>query len=227
MRKFKQSLKLDDLENYLFNQLINYLPDNIIINRKILKDCVSIAIKRIEICFENNNNKYYGDENNIYFNHLNGDHYPVFLYFVSNNAFNFNDEILATKVFMLNKMMFGLDVFYKVKLPKHFMLVHATGTILGNASYGENLVVYQGVTIGSALVGGKYPIIGENTILYSNSSILGDCSIKDNFVLGANSSLINTNIESNKIVMGYYPNNKILDNENNFIRKYFNKTQIF
>ena len=45
--------------------------------------------------------------------------------------------------FLLNKLLFGIDVFYTVDLPKHYIFVHPIGTILGSgAIYSNYFVVY-------------------------------------------------------------------------------------
>jgi serine O-acetyltransferase len=139
---------------------------------------------------------------------------------VSNEAYLANDEILASKLFLLNKSLFGIDAFYSIKLPEHFLFVHPLGTVIGNADFGDFFVVYQGVTIGSTTEG-IYPTFSSSTILYSNSSIIGNCHISENFVLGANATLVNTDISGDKVVIGNYPNFSILENKNKLISNYF------
>jgi len=222
MRDLESSLSRTALTNYLSKQLQFYYPDGYSLNEKVLDYSVSLAIDRLRICFDPIVSKYYVNGSSSKFNHLNGDQYAMFLYFVSNNAYLVGEENLASKIFLLNKAMFGLDAFYSIKLPEHFLLVHPLGTILGNAAYGDYLVIYQGVTVGSTN-NGHYPTLGESTILYSNSSILGNCITGKNFVLAANSSLINSKIEDNKVALGNYPSNKIINNSNNLISNYFRR----
>ena len=112
-------------------------------------------------------------------------------------------------------------LFTKIKLPDVFIVVHPIGTVLGNAKYGEKMVFYQGVTVGSTHLG-KYPEFQGENILYSNSSVVGDCRIKSNVIFGANSSLINTNVDESLTVIGSYPNNRFIQskpiiNQNIFI----------
>jgi len=220
MRKLILSLPEANLMNLVERQLNLHFPDQQEINPTILKHCVENTINRIRKCFDPIDLKYYFQGNESYFNHLHGDHYASFLYFASNEAYLAGDEILASKLFLLNKTLFGLDAFYAVKMPEHFLLVHPLGTVLGNASYEDFLVVYQGVTIGSTTAG-IYPAFSTSTILYSNSSIIGKCHIGTNFVLGANASLVNTNIQDNKVVVGNFPNHSILENKNCLIDTYF------
>ena len=220
MRKLVLSITEINLLNLLQSQLMSNYPDKQKINKKTLKECVHNSIFRIQKCFNLVNLSYYIKGNNSYFNHLHGDHYAMFLYFVSNEAYLRNDEVLASKLFMLNKFYFGIDAFYSIKLPEYFLFTHPLGTVLGNASYENFLVVYQGVTVGSTN-SGIYPIFSTSTILFSNSSIIGDCQIGNNFVLGSKASLVNTNVKDNKVVVGNYPNHNILDNKNNLISNYF------
>lgn len=116
--------------------------------------------------------------------------------------------------------MFGIDVFYGIELPEVFMFVHPIGTILGNAKYSNYLVIYQGVTIGS-LINGRYPSFGERTIVYSNSSVIGDCQFGNNCIVGTNCYVIDTNLDNNQIVLGGYPSNRVVPNKKPTIDYYF------
>tara|TARA_Y100000589_G_C26879555_1_gene517425 strand:- start:353 stop:712 length:360 start_codon:yes stop_codon:yes gene_type:complete len=96
--------------------------------------------------------------------------------------------------------MHGIDMFYSLKLPNIFLLVHPIGTILGNAEYEDYFVCYQGCTIGSDGTG--YPVFKGPAVVYSNSSIIGKCSIGSNVVVGARSILINDSVKNDKTVVG-------------------------
>jgi serine O-acetyltransferase len=220
MRTLKVSIPEENLVNLVCSQLNFHFPDHLEVNVVTLKHCVKNGMLRIQKCFDPIILKYYGVGNESYFNHLHGDHYSMFLYFVSNEAYWANDEVLASKLFLLNKSLFGIDAFYAIKLPEHFLFVHPLGTILGNAQFEDFLVVYQGVTVG-ATTSGIYPTFSDQTILYSNSSIIGDCKIGSNFVLAANASLVNSNVPANKVVVGNFPSHLVLENKNNLISNYF------
>jgi serine O-acetyltransferase len=220
MRKLKLSISEEHLINLVKSQVIFHFPDHQEIDTKTLQHCVKNGIYRIRKCFDPILLKYYGQGDISFFNHLHGDQYAMFLYIISNEAYLANDEILASKLFLLNKSLFGIDAFYSIKLPDHFLFVHPLGTVLGNAHFGDFFVVYQGVTIGSTTEG-IYPTFSFYSILYSNSSIIGNCHTNENFVLAANASLVNTNIPANKVVVGNYPNHSILENKNSLISSYF------
>ena len=119
MKKLISSIENENLAIYLSNQLNNFFPDSNKINFKLIIPIVQNAIKKIEICFSKIKLPYYNSGINTYFNHLNGDHYCSFLYQVSRIAFLDDNLNLATKTFLLNKSLFGIDLFYTVELPKY------------------------------------------------------------------------------------------------------------
>lgn len=220
MRKLELSLTQELLTKYICKQLNTFFPDAAIVRKSDIDKSLIEALSKVEIAFSRINLPYYVKAGNSWFNHLHGDHYSAFLYLLSNTLYKNGNENAATKTFLLNKGLFGIDAFYKIELPEHFIFVHPVGTILGRATYSDFLVIYQGVTIG-ANVEGVYPIFGDDTILYSNSSIIGACKTGSGFILGANSSLVDSVVHQNKVVVGSYPNNRVLENKKQLIKHYF------
>ncbi len=207
---------------YVSKQIENHFPDGDHQEFRLQTEkVIEKVFQRIERCFVKIKSRYYRNHNDeVYFNHLNGDHYCSFLYLLSNELYKLGDENAASKAFLLNKTMFGIDAFYSIELPEVFLFIHPLGTIVGNASYSDYLVIYQGVTIGS-LIDGKYPNFSEKTIVYSNSSVLGDCNFGENCIVGARSYLIDTDLEDNQIALGNYPDNRIIENKKPTIDYYF------
>lgn len=116
----------------------------------------------------------------------------------------------AAKIFYLNKILHGVDWYYEIELPPHFMVEHPLGSILGRAKYGDYLLIYQGVTIGGnvSLNTGRitHPVIGNNVVFFSDAKVLGDVHVGNNVILSANSYVINEDIPDNSIVFGSSPN---------------------
>lgn len=220
MRRLELSLKPDALSEYVSRQVNTFFPDDTVIQRSDIYKSVTSALDRIEVSFSAVTLPYYVKDKNSWFNYLHGDHYSVFLYFLSNILYKNENEKAAEKLFLLNKTLFGIDTFYQIELPQHFVFVHPIGTILGRATYADYFVVYQGVTIG-ANSDGIYPVFKPETVLYSNSSVIGSCKTGSGFVLGSNSFIVDTDIADNKVVVGAYPTHRVLENKNNLIKKYF------
>ncbi len=103
----------------------------------------------------------------------------------------------------------GIDINPYARIGKCFFIDHGTGVVIGETSLiGENVRIYQGVTLGASsldkpldLVNKKrHPTIKDNVIIYANATILGgNTVIGNNVVIGAN-TLITHSIDDNKVV---------------------------
>ena len=207
---FSSSLPADSLAGYVERLLANHLPDGIDPGYDLTPH-VATALERVEHSFSNIHRKYYEHQGSIAFDHLNGDHMAAFLYLLGNSAWAATgDSVTPTKLFYLNKVMHALDLYFSVALPEIFLLVHPVGSVIGNAHYGDYFVVYQNCTIGAD--NGIYPHFGEGTVLYSRSSVLGNCTVGDNVVFAANSFVVNHDVPADSIVVGQYPSQRALPN---------------
>ena len=223
MSNLIMSIDKSTLKLYLNSQLNNHFPDNKE-NYEQLSAYVDKALIRLEFCFSQIKAKHFSDNGKVLFNYLNGDQYCMFLYFVSSEAYQNNDEVYYSKCSLLNKFLFSIDLFGHIKMPEVFLLVHPLGTIIGRAKFENYLVIYQNVTIGGIHSNDntiKYPSFGKGVALYSKSSILGDAVIADNTIVGANTSVIGKSYSENSLILGNYPNNIIKSNTSSVKDSFF------
>ncbi|MHC4479685.1 MAG: serine O-acetyltransferase EpsC [Planctomycetota bacterium] len=92
----------------------------------------------------------------------------------------------------------GIDIHPGATIGRHFFIDHGTGVVIGETSeVGENVRMYQGVTLGGyhfkidekgGLLRGykRHPTIEDDVIIYSNASILGPITVGKGAVIGAN-----------------------------------------
>jgi serine O-acetyltransferase len=92
----------------------------------------------------------------------------------------------------------GIDIHPGATIGEYFTIDHGTGVVIGETSrIGKNVKMYQGVTLGAKSfpldeqgnpIKGidRHPKIGDNVIIYSNSTILGNITIGDGAVIGGN-----------------------------------------
>ena len=203
------SMSADEIADYVRNLLSLHFPDGR--RNHFSQSNFSLALERCEYSFSRIKRKFYQHNDITLFDHTNADHMAAFLYFFANSIWkNSGETELPVKLSYLNKIMHGLDLFYSVEMPNIFLLVHPLGSILGKAKYQDYLVVYQNCTVGS--VDNDYPIIGKGVVLYSRSSVLGKCQVGDDVVFAANSSIVNTDVPSQTVVLGNYPNFRLKEN---------------
>ena len=92
----------------------------------------------------------------------------------------------------------GIDIHPAATIGSHFTIDHGTGVVIGATSIlGNHVKLYQGVTLGAKSfpldeqgrpIKGidRHPILGDNVIVYSNSTILGRITIGHDAVIGGN-----------------------------------------
>ena len=144
------------------------------------------------------------------FEHLNSNHALIYIYWLSHASHRLSDGLnsLPTKIFLLNKALHSVDIYYEVELPALFFCEHPVGTVLGRATYGDNFFFYQNCTVGGSIRNGQvaYPKLGKNVRMYSGASILGDARVGDNVTLGAGATVKNESVGPNVVVFGQSPN---------------------
>ena len=117
--------------------------------------------------------------------------------------------------------MTGIDIHPGATIGKNFFIDHGTSVIIGEtAEIGDNVKIYQGVTLGALsfprdekgnLIKGikRHPTVGNNVIIYSNASILGEKAIiGDNSTIGGN-VWITTKIPKGTIITHKPPKHKV------------------
>jgi len=92
----------------------------------------------------------------------------------------------------------GIDIHPGATIGSYFTIDHGTGTVIGETSViGEHVKIYQGVTLGAKsfpldekgnpIKGiARHPMIGDNVIIYANSTILGRINIGKDSIIGGN-----------------------------------------
>ena len=92
----------------------------------------------------------------------------------------------------------GIDIHPGAEIGKRFFIDHGTGVVIGETSViGENVKLYQGVTLGAMsfpkdergqiVKGGKrHPTIEDDVTIYAEATILGNITIGSGAVIGGN-----------------------------------------
>jgi serine O-acetyltransferase len=193
------SLTYSDFKSYVQKQLEHFFPDQITMNQEEWKKVMDVALDRTHFCFKHVILPAYSKNGNPYLNHLHSDQYAVFLWFLSSTVWKeTKNEIIANKLFYLNKSLHGISAMYNAALPDIFLLLHTVGTVLGRATYGDFFVASQGTTVGAQ--NDIYPVIGKGVGLLPYSSIIGNCKIGNRSVLGINATIYKEDIDQDQVI---------------------------
>lgn len=137
--------------------------------------------------------------------------YPGFaaivIYRIANILYNLNVPIIPRIMSEHAHQITGIDIHPGASIASPFFIDHGTGIVIGETTViGENVKIYQGVTLGALSVDKalaqtkRHPTIESNVVIYAQAVILGgSTTIGENSVVGGN-AWITDSIPSNSVV---------------------------
>ena len=133
------------------------------------------------------------------FNVLQSSQHCIFLYYLSNTIYRRSgDTATATRLFLMNKALNGIDLFYEIAMPEVFYIGHSVGIVLAKATYGNYLVLYQNSTVGRHK--DQIPVIGDRVVLYPNTAVIGRAVVGDDCVISQGTSVIGRSTPAGSMV---------------------------
>jgi len=118
--------------------------------------------------------------------------------------YNMHLFFIARLVSQLSRFLTGIEIHPGAKIGKSLFIDHGMGVVIGEtAIIGDNVLLYQGVTLGgTGLVKCKrHPTVGNNVVIGEGAKILGNITIGDNAYIGANAVVIK-DVPANSTVVG-------------------------
>lgn len=111
---------------------------------------------------------------------------------------------LLVAYFVMNccvQLASGISIQLDCEIGKGFVIHNFSCIFVLAERIGQNLTVNQGVTIGRLRGRSRLPVIGDNVYFGAGAKALGDVSIGDNVVIGANSVVL-MSVPDNCTVLG-------------------------
>lgn len=120
--------------------------------------------------------------------------YAIAMYRISHILWQLDIPVLPRMISEYAHGVTGTDIHPGASIGNSFFIDHATGVVIGEtAVIYDNVIIYQGVTLGGIKVEKalkntkRHPTIKNNVTIYANATILGgDVIIGENSVIGAN-----------------------------------------
>lgn len=100
---------------------------------------------------------------------------------------------LARLISQISRFCTGIEIHPGAKIGSRLFIDHGMGVVIGETcEIGDNVVLYQGVTLGGTgkEKGKRHPTIGNNVVIGSGAKVLGSFKIGDNSYVGANSVVL-------------------------------------
>ena len=112
--------------------------------------------------------------------------------------------LLPRSLSMLARSMTGIEIHPSARIGDGLFIDHGAGVVIGEtAEIGDNVTLYQGVTLGGTgfATGKRHPTVQDNVTIGSGAKLLGPITIGHGAKIGANSVVI-TDVPPNSTVVG-------------------------
>ncbi len=119
--------------------------------------------------------------------------HAIFWHRIAHSLYQHKFYFLARLISQIVRFFTGIEIHPGAKIGKGFFIDHGMGVVIGEtAEIGDNVTLYQGVTLGGTgkEKGKRHPTLGSNVIVAAGAKILGNIKIGNNVKIGAGSVVI-------------------------------------
>lgn len=111
---------------------------------------------------------------------------------------------LARVVSQVSRFFTGIEIHPGAKIGRRFFIDHGMGVVIGETcEIGDNVTVYQGVTLGGTgkEKGKRHPTIKDNVLIATGAKVLGSITVGENAKIGGGSVVLK-DVPPNSTVVG-------------------------
>jgi len=101
--------------------------------------------------------------------------------------------LLPRLISQFSRFLTGIEIHPGAKIGEGLFIDHGSGVVIGEtAEIGNNVTIYQGVTLGGTgkEKGKRHPTIGDNVVIGAGAKILGSLKVGNNVKIGAGSVVV-------------------------------------
>ena len=112
--------------------------------------------------------------------------------------------LLPRLISLFVRALTGIEIHPAARIGQGLFIDHGAGVVIGEtADIGDNVTLYQGVTLGGTgfATGKRHPTVQDNVTIGSGAKLLGPITIGHGAKIGANSVVI-TDVPPNSTVVG-------------------------
>ncbi|WP_274654083.1 serine O-acetyltransferase [Paenibacillus humicola] len=111
---------------------------------------------------------------------------------------------IARIISQISRFFTGIEIHPGARIGERLFIDHGMGVVIGETcEIGDNVVIYQGVTLGGTgkEKGKRHPTIGNNVVIGSGAKVLGSFTVGDNVNIGSNAVVLRE-VPPNSTVVG-------------------------
>jgi serine O-acetyltransferase len=129
--------------------------------------------------------------------------HAVLFHRVSHWFYNRRWFVTARLISHVARLLTGIEIHPGATIGKRLFIDHGLGVVIGEtAEIGDDVLLYQGVTIGGTGVqkGKRHPTLGNRVVVGTGASVLGNITLSDNVKVGAGSVVVHSVPEGSTVV---------------------------
>jgi serine O-acetyltransferase len=131
---------------------------------------------------------------------------PVLLCRLAHSLYRLKLGLLSKAVSLLNFFLFGIEIAVRCPVGRGLFLPHTQGTVIGAWSIGENVTIFQGVTLGAKELDFSYqessrPTVEDGVTIGAGAKVIGGLVLGSDSRVGANAVVLN-DVASGSLVVG-------------------------
>ncbi len=114
---------------------------------------------------------------------------------LAHTLWNWDIPFFPRLVSHISRFLTGIEIHPGVKIGEGLFIDHGMGVVIGEtAEIGNNVVLYQGVTLGGTSLQRKkrHPTLGDNVVVGSGAKLIGAITIGNDSKIGSGSVVVNS-----------------------------------
>jgi len=130
--------------------------------------------------------------------------HAVIFYRITHALWKMRIPFLPRYLSQLGRFLTGIEIHPGARIGQGLFIDHGMGVVIGEtAIIGDNVLLYQGVTLGGTGKerGKRHPTVGNNVVIGAGAKVLGNITIGDNSYIGSNAVVIK-DVPPNSTVVG-------------------------
>lgn len=119
--------------------------------------------------------------------------HALMMHRIAHRLYRWRLYTLARLVSHISRFLTGIEIHPGAKIGEGVFIDHGAGVVIGEtAEVGNNVTMYQGVTLGGTgkEKGKRHPTIGDNVVISAGAKILGSITVGENSKIGAGSVVL-------------------------------------
>jgi serine O-acetyltransferase len=119
--------------------------------------------------------------------------HAILLHRLAHKLYTMGLTFLARVVSQISRSITGIEIHPGATIGRRFFIDHGMGVVIGGtAEIGDDVLLYQGVTLGGTgkEKGKRHPTVGNHVVIGTGAKVLGNIRIGDHVRIGAGSVVV-------------------------------------